>query len=697
MMRNVLLFLLLSAAVGPAAAQTWDSSGNSMLKGTYYFREIYYFLDSSTGNVAESAVIFNTLSFDGNGNYTNGSSPAIVVDSSQGSGSEAVKGTYSIAASGYGFISDPLISGAYIYGLVSQQGIFIGSSTESGSSTEAGYNNLFIAAPLASPAATVATLKGTYNFVAFDVTSALEEYEYDEYGDEYITQSTFQVNPDGAGNLGTFTINGYFGGGGSTVYTQTASSIKYNFSNGAGSFTVPATGYGSAPAALMSGLKYMYVSPDGNFVFGGGTASWDFFVGVRTGTGTPNLNGLYYQAGIDEDESGVTSDGYGFLDTFYGSMYATSGVLWEHERLEYMNDYLADYATASTFSDTYTVPSSGAYSDPSGIMNYVVGAGGAVRIGFGIGPYLALNVALQAPSVSGSGVWINPQEVVNAGSSAPFTSGVSPGEFITIYGSNLAPSAQTASAIPFPTNLNGVSVTINSLQAPVYYVSPTQISALVPYETSSATIASISVNNNGTASNTVTAFVNPATPGLFAQTSDGVGLGSIQHAADYSLVTSASPAQAGETVVVYLAGLGAVSPSVADGTAAPSSTLSQPTNTVFADISGTEATASAFLTPGLAGLYQVNVTIPSGLTSGLNTMDVGTCPSTITAADCYNGLPQSYTSEVTIPVGSGGSGSTSALPAAMAQHRKPRAAVWSPVRRRTPSTCVAGGICPGKQ
>jgi len=52
-------------------------------------------------------------------------------------------------------ISNPLSPTDIIYGLVSQQGIFVGSTTESG------YNDLFVAAPLSSPMATNATFKGS--------------------------------------------------------------------------------------------------------------------------------------------------------------------------------------------------------------------------------------------------------------------------------------------------------------------------------------------------------------------------------------------------------------------------------------------------------------------------------------------------------------------------------------------------------
>ena len=59
----------------------------------------------------------------------------------------AVSGTYSISASGFGFLSNPIASGDFIYGLVAANGLFTGSSTE----TTFAYNDMFIAAPVPSP------------------------------------------------------------------------------------------------------------------------------------------------------------------------------------------------------------------------------------------------------------------------------------------------------------------------------------------------------------------------------------------------------------------------------------------------------------------------------------------------------------------------------------------------------------------
>ena len=120
--------------------------------------------------------------------------------------------------------------------------------------------------------------------------------------------------------------------------------------------------------------------------------------------------------------------------------------------------------------------------------HYIFGAGGAIRIGVGKNPSIGLNVALQAPGFNGSGVFIDPTGIVNAASSALFTAGVAPGELISIYGANLA--SAVLSDANFPATLGGVQVLINNRPAPIFTVSPNQISAVVPFATTEQ-IASI--------------------------------------------------------------------------------------------------------------------------------------------------------------------------------------------------------------
>src|SRR5207302_5112504 len=83
-----------------------------------------------------------------------------------------------------------------------------------------------------------------------------------------------------------------------------------------------------------------------------------------------------------------------------------------------------------------------------------------------------------------------------------------------LFGTGLAKSNQTAPP-PYPSTLNGVTVLVNNKQAPLYFVSPGQINALVPYSTQGPT-ASIVVQSGGASSNTVTVPVAATAPGVYS-------------------------------------------------------------------------------------------------------------------------------------------------------------------------------------
>jgi hypothetical protein len=71
------------------------------------------------------------------------------------------------------------------------------------------------------------------------------------------------------------------------------------------------------------------------------------------------------------------------------------------------------------------------------------------------------------------------QSVLNA---ASFTTAVAPGTWVTIFGNGLASDIAIGQTTPCPVQLNGVTVTVGGVAAPVSYVSPTQVNALIPYE-----------------------------------------------------------------------------------------------------------------------------------------------------------------------------------------------------------------------
>jgi uncharacterized protein (TIGR03437 family) len=225
--------------------------------------------------------------------------------------------------------------------------------------------------------------------------------------------------------------------------------------------------------------------------------------------------------------------------------------------------------------------------------------------------------------------------VLNAASSAPPGDPIAPGEFLALYGTGLAKSTATA-APPYSSSLNGVSVSINGKPAPIYFVSAGQINLLVPFATAGPT-ATIVVNNAGVLSNTVTVPVAATAPGIYTLDQSGSGGGAILHS-DYSLVNAAKPAIGGETVLIYLTGLGTVSPPISDGTAGTGSALHTADAAVTVYVAGQQA-AVVFQgqAPGFPGLYQLNVTLPQFLKAS------GNLPLAIAT-------PNAYHDQVDIPI-----------------------------------------------
>ena len=266
-------YLMLLAAAGAAQAQSWDNGGNSMLNGKYYFRQVVYVIGDSSGDLVQGLALYGTITFSGTGTYTiAGEVDYECISTSCATGVSgrdySSSGTYSIAASGYGFISNPFAgritsatagADANVYGLVSSSGIFVSSSTESG------LNDLFIAAPLASPLPTASSFTGTWTGAYFD-----------PYYPGYVTATSAEtammnLTADGAGHL-NMTATGYYGGG---TYTQNVNSVPFSFTNGAANVNFSTNG------AVIAGASYLYFSKDGNFMFGGSPQGFDFIVAVK--------------------------------------------------------------------------------------------------------------------------------------------------------------------------------------------------------------------------------------------------------------------------------------------------------------------------------------------------------------------------------------------------------------------------------
>jgi uncharacterized protein (TIGR03437 family) len=190
---------------------------------------------------------------------------------------------------------------------------------------------------------------------------------------------------------------------------------------------------------------------------------------------------------------------------------------------------------------------------------------------------------------------------------------LAPGTIVAIYGSKLATTATSPGQVPLPNSFQGTSVVVSGLSAPLYYVSDGQINAQLPAELTPNATYSIVASVNGAYSVPDTITVTDATPGV-AQFADGRLIA--QHL-DYTLVDSTHPAKAGETLIMYLGGLGATSPQVPTGTAASLTQLTPVVNTATVTVDGNPAmVVFAGLTPGAVGLYQIDFTVPANAKAG---------------------------------------------------------------------------------
>jgi uncharacterized protein (TIGR03437 family) len=265
--------------------------------------------------------------------------------------------------------------------------------------------------------------------------------------------------------------------------------------------------------------------------------------------------------------------------------------------------------------------------------------------------FFSVSFSVSAPAVSGP--TISAGGVVDGASFKPGP--VAPGSIVSIFGTVLASGTAQATTALLPTTLQSTQVLINGIAAPLFYVSPSQINAQVPWEVTGlfTTDLAVQVISNGSPSNVVAAALAITAPGIFV----------IAHDADNTAVTSAKPAVPGEYLRVYCTGLGTVTNQPSTGAPAPLSPLSYTAQNSTVTIAGLSANVPfSGLSPGFVGLYQVNVQVPA------NVVGASAAPlvlsnggnSTTAALVVQSGGVQQFT--LTATTAGNGSGSISANP-----------------------------------
>lgn len=628
--RKVGLAVVLCAACMIASAQSgsFDTSGNKMLLGDYFVRQVLLQADQNTSAVTRSASLTGIMTFDGNGKYT---FTGQLLDTKVGTAPQAynTSGNYSVASNGLAQIVNPIDNTDQEFGAVAA----VGPNAIVASATEGSYSDIFVAIP-AGTGVSNKSISGSYQAGFIDFLQGNASNVRDGY---------FQMTADGNGNLGNIQVSGAAANQNNSNTEQTLNGVTYSISgtNGSGTLTFPTAS--DPTTALVSGQKTLYVSKDGNIILGGSFNGYDLIVGTKSGSGitNANFNGTYFLGALENDTSSSLCQNPNCIDSFSGSTHANGqGIAITHWRLRPFAVAAYDYTTDAS----YNFPAGGAYND--GQIEWILGGNNQVVLQVGSGTTYTLTVGFRAPDFSGSGVFLNPIGIVNSASFAPITNSVAPGEYVSLFGSGLAPGNEQASSLPLPTtSANGVQVTVNGAAAPLYYVTPTQIIVQVPYEITADNFATFKVINNGTSSNAVTVYTATTSPGVFTQTADGVGAADVFHL-DYTPVTQSNPAAVGETLFMYANGLGQTNPAATTGAAPPSSPSQLVNDQAFGldifdskgnltSIDSANANFFAGLAPGFPGVYQINFVVPTGVASGDAYLDINTTEAYTTEAHIF--------------------------------------------------------------
>jgi uncharacterized protein (TIGR03437 family) len=198
---------------------------------------------------------------------------------------------------------------------------------------------------------------------------------------------------------------------------------------------------------------------------------------------------------------------------------------------------------------------------------------------------------------------------------------VAPGEIVTIQGGGFANGVQgVVSGLsilgPLPLSLAGVSITFNGVAAPIFYVANQNgvqsMTIQVPLETPLGN-ATVVLNAAGGGSATYSIPVQPYAPGVFTSTI-GNQTFAVAVRSDGSYVSPTNPAQTGETIYVFVTGLGVTTPAAVTNEPGAGQAV---TATVVTGLNnkGVPHTTVTYA-PGLVGVYIVGVEVPATTQTG---------------------------------------------------------------------------------
>ena len=298
---------------------------------------------------------------------------------------------------------------------------------------------------------------------------------------------------------------------------------------------------------------------------------------------------------------------------------------------------------SQTFNVTNTGGGTLAWSAASGSSWLTVSPSSGTGLGtltLGINPAgLTAQIYNGAVTVTASGATNSPQTIsvtltVSAAAALPvvvsavvnaasWTGGtVAPGELVVLGGTMLGPSTGVSGTVDPSTGkmvsqLAGTTVLFNGVAAPLLYTSATQVNAIVPYEETGCTQATLQVQYQGVLSSSLTLPCATAAPGIFTFNASGAGPAAAANQ-DGTFNGPSSPAAKGSYVTLYFTGGGQTNPAGVTGSITGTSTLKWLTQNTTATVGGVAATVAfdGAAPTFVDGVLQLNIQLSASTPTG---------------------------------------------------------------------------------
>jgi uncharacterized protein (TIGR03437 family) len=180
---------------------------------------------------------------------------------------------------------------------------------------------------------------------------------------------------------------------------------------------------------------------------------------------------------------------------------------------------------------------------------------------------------------------------------------IAQGQFVAIYGANLANATMQATSSSYPTQLADVQVLVNGAAIPLEYVSANQINAVFS-TTATSGLVQVTVKNSG-GSAVTNVLLSAAVPEIFTLNFMGAGDAAAINGVTGAVVSATNPLHAGDFLTLFLTGLGATTTQAGLDYA-----QTQPTITVGAQSCKVTFAGRA---PTIPGVDQINCVVPSGV------------------------------------------------------------------------------------